>query len=128
MRGKTWSTRALTLFAPILIVVGVLGFVLPPDKSLTSGAPAYNVFHIVFGIVGLACLATRREPVIRGFLVGFGLIDLYQALASFAGLFPKELFRWTVVDDVLHVTVGLALVAFGVWGSAPRTQPATASR
>jgi hypothetical protein len=125
MLAKTWSAKALALFAPILIVVGVLGFVLPPDKSLTSGAPAYNVFHIVFGVVGLGCLATRRDAVVRGFLVGFGVIDLYQALASWLGLFPRAHFRWTVVDDALHVGVGLLLVAIGLWGGA-RAQPAAA--
>jgi len=36
----------LVVFAPLLVLTGVLGFVLPADKSLTNGAPAYNVFHI----------------------------------------------------------------------------------
>ncbi len=126
MLAKSWSAKALALFAPILILVGVLGFVLPPDKSLTSGAPAYNVFHIVFGVVGLACLATRRDAAIRGFLVGFGAIDLYQALASWLDLFPKAQFRWTVVDDGLHVGVGLLLIAIGLWGGGTQAQPAAA--
>jgi len=124
MQGRTWSTWALTVFAPILIIIGVLGFVLPADKSLTSGAPAYNVFHIVFGVIGLACLASRRAEAIQGFLVVFGIIDLYQALASRLDLFPKASFRWTEVDDVLHVVVGALLVAIGRWGGGKQSNPA----
>jgi hypothetical protein len=50
------------------------------------------------------------------FNVGFGLIDLYQALASYAALPPKEYFLWTKVDDILHVIIGLALVIIGSYG------------
>jgi len=121
MSRRMWSTRGLAVFAPILIAVGVLGFILPADKSLTSGAPAYNVFHLAFGTLGALCLGSRKPTAIRGFLIGFGVIDLYQALASKLDLFPKEFFRWTPVDDVLHLLVGALLVALGVWGD--RVQP-----
>jgi hypothetical protein len=104
----------LTIFAPILLVVGTLGFLLPASVALTSGATPYNVFHLCFGVVGLACVASKQPLAIKGFNVGFGAIDLYQAVASVAGLWPKELFQWKVADDVLHVVVGAALVAFGV--------------
>ena len=43
----------LAIFAPILILTAVAGFLVPAEHSLTSGAPSYNVFHIVFG-AGLA--------------------------------------------------------------------------
>lgn len=120
----------LLVFAPLLIVVGMLGFVIPDDKSLTSGAPAYNVFHIVFGVIGLGCLffgATTSAANVslpfdflhsplafpRVFNVGFGFIDLYQAVASYANLPPKAQFRWKRTDDVLHMVVGLGLVVVG---------------
>ncbi len=106
----------LLIFAPLLIVVGLLGFVIPQNKSLTSGAPAYNVFHIVFGLVGLAIIYTGHEPCYRVFNIGFGAIDLYQAAASFAHLFPEKHFRWTRVDDVLHIVIGAALVLTGIFG------------
>jgi hypothetical protein len=61
-------------------------------------------------------LALRRENYIRAFNLGFGLIDLYQAAASYAHLFPKEYFRWTRADDVLHIIIGAALVAVGLYG------------
>ncbi len=105
----------LAVFAPLLIVVGVLGFLLPENKSLTSGAPAYNIFHIVFGIIGLVILLAGNEAWTRAFNVGFGVIDLYQAVASFAGLFPKALFKWKRADDVLHIVIGAFLVIVGVF-------------
>lgn len=106
----------LLIFAPLLILVGVLGFVIPKEKSLTSGATAYNIFHIAFGLIGLAVLYSNNVAYIRAFVIGFGLIDLYQALASYLHLFPEKYFKWTRVDDILHVVIGLALVAAGIFG------------
>lgn len=107
----------LVIFAPILILVGILGFLVPQNKSLTSGAPAYNIFHIVFGVIGVACVISQSDAVIRGFNIAFGAIDLYQAFASFARIFPEKYFRWTRVDDVLHVAIGAVLVAVGMLGN-----------
>jgi hypothetical protein len=106
----------LIVFAPLLILVGVAGFVLPAEHSLTSGAPAYNVFHIVFGVIGLVTLRSRNELAISAFNAGFALIDLYQALASYLSVPPKEYFLWTRVDDSLHVVIGLALLGIGTYG------------
>jgi len=106
----------LLVFSPLLIIVGILGFIIPRDKSLTSGAPAYNIFHIVFGAIGLIFVFLQDALLIRAFNIGFGAIDLYQAVASFAHLFPERHFRWTRVDDILHVLVGALLVAVGVFG------------
>lgn len=103
----------LGVFAPLLLLVGVLGFVLPAGRSSTSGAPAYNVFHLAFGALGLALVVWGDHTAIRTFVVGFGLIDLYQALASHQHWFPESLFRWTHTDDVLHIVIGAALVAVG---------------
>lgn len=113
---KTINYKVLLIFAPILIIIGILGFVIPPPMSVTSGAPAYNIFHILFGIFGLILVFTKRENLIRGFNIGFGLIDLYQAAAYFLNLYPKEIFRWTSVDTILHVVIGAALVFVGFYG------------
>jgi Domain of unknown function (DUF4383) len=105
-------------FGAMLIVVGVAGFLVPPKKALTSGAPAYNIFHLVFGAAGIA--ASRRGTTARAFNVGFGAIDLYQAIASRRDLFPQRWFRWKTTDDVLHVVIGGGLVAAGLIRSAGR--------
>jgi hypothetical protein len=119
--GGRLNWLVLVVFAPILIIVGVLGFVLPESASLTSTAPAYNWFHIAFGTLGLLVALTRRESYARAFNLGFGLIDLYQAAASFLGLFPETHFRWTRADEVLHVVIGLLLVGVALYGRALRT-------
>ena len=118
--GGRLNWIVLIVFAPILILVGVLGFVLPESASLTSGAPAYNWFHIAFGVLGLLLAPTRRESYARAFNLGFGLIDLYQAAASFLHLFPENYFRWTRVDDALHVAVGALLVGVALYGRGRR--------
>jgi hypothetical protein len=109
------NTVTIAVFAPILVVVGILGFVVPADKAATSGAPAYNVFHIVFGVTGIALAVSGNDAAIRTFNIGFGAIDLYQALASRMHWWPERIFRWTKVDDVLHVVIGIALIAIGIF-------------
>src|SRR2546421_383114 len=107
----------LLIFAPILVLAGIAGFIIPERKSFTSGAPAYNVFHILFGLLGLAILYFgRNTTAISCFNIGFGIIDLYQAAASKMGWFPAEQFRWKKADDILHIVIGLALVLVGFFG------------
>ena len=110
----------LTIFAPLLILVGVAGFVIPAQQSLTSGAPPYNIFHIFFGSVGLIILWSRKDLLTSLFNLGFGLIDLYQAVASYVNLPPKQYFMWTKADDILHIVLGLALVIIGGYGIVKR--------
>lgn len=104
----------LAVFAPLLILVGILGFLIPADKSLTSGAPAYNIFHILFGIIGCIILFSGNPQYIKFFNIGFGAIDLYQALASFAHLFPEKQFKWKRADDILHIIIGAGLIIVGL--------------
>jgi len=113
---KTINFITLAIFAPVLIIAGIAGFVVPPEHSLTSGAPAYNLFHLVFGTIGLLLVWARNERWLSLFNFGFGLIDLYQALASVLHLPPEHYFLWTRVDDILHVLIGLALVIIGSFG------------
>ncbi len=97
----------------MLILIGILGFVVPPAKALTSGAPAYNIFHLCFGVLSGAITLSGNDAAMHTFLIGFGVIDLDQAIASRQDWFPKKQFRWRPADDVLHVVVGIALVAIG---------------
>jgi len=120
--GMSLNRITLAVFAPILIVAGIAGFLVPPEQSLTSGAAAYNVFHLIFGALGLLVLSLKNERVAAGFNLGFGLIDLYQALASFMSLPPKTYFLWTRTDDIVHVVIGLALVVIGIYGMVNRSE------
>ena len=115
MTRDRWNLNrvALAILAPILVLSGVFGLVSPGHQG-TSEAPAYDVFHIVFGVIGLRLLRSKNTTRIRAFNVGFGLIDLYQALASRLHLFPECLFRWTSTDDVVHVAIGIGLVLIGL--------------
>lgn len=110
---KSLNYITLAVFAPILILAGVLGFVLP--EGPLSNAPAYNVFHIVFGVLGLILVFAQNQNQIRAFNIGFGLIDLYQALASFMDWFPESYFQWRVADDILHIIIGAVLVLIGLF-------------
>jgi hypothetical protein len=118
--GERLNYRVLIVFAPLLILVGVLGFVVPPSAALTSGAPAYNVFHLASGALGLAAALSRGQTFIRGFNLSFGLVELYQAAAGLLHLFPEQHFRWTRADDALHIIVGPLLVCVGLYGRPAR--------
>ena len=108
----------LRVFGPVLIVTGLLGFAVPKGKAVTSGAPAYNIFHLIFGGIGIACASSPRRRASQMFNIGFGAIDLYQAVASRRGWFPQRWFRWKKADDVLHLAIGAGLIVAGLCGSA----------
>jgi hypothetical protein len=110
---KSLNNITLSIFAPLLILVGVAGFVIPVQYSLTSGVAAYNLFHIFFGIIGLVALWSGKELLVSAFNAGFGLVDLYQALASHWHLPPERYFLWTRTDDILHIVIGFLLVMIG---------------
>jgi hypothetical protein len=114
--NKSANYITLAIFAPLLVLIGIAGFLVPARLSLTSGAPAYNIFHICFGTLGLLLVLSRKESLISTFNLGFGLIDLYQALASVLQLPPQQYFLWTRVDDLLHILIGLILVIIGCLG------------
>ena len=113
---KSVNYITLAIFSPVLILAGVAGFLIPAQHSLTSGAPPYNLFHIFFGVLGLIVVWSRKEVIVSVFNLGFGLIDLYQALASYLHLPPEYYFHWTRVDDGLHITIGLGLMIIGCYG------------
>ena len=116
MENKTLNQTTLMIFAPLLILTGIAGFVIPAQYSLMSNATPYNLFHIIFGAIGLLLLQAGNDLAASSFNLGFGLIDLYQALASVIGLSPIEYFQWTYADDVVHVILGFALVIIGGYG------------
>lgn len=114
LKSKSINRLTLLIFAIVLILIGLLGFVLP--ENLVSAAPAYNIFHLIWGFIGLFC--AKRENLARGFNISFGLIDLYQFVASFLGWFPAALFQWKTADDILHVIIGGALLLIGIFGKS----------
>lgn len=115
--GVDLNYCALLVFAPVLAATGILGFVVPDSRSPTSGAPAYNVFHIIAGLIGIGLVYYNCAGCARGFNIVFGSIDLYQAVASVFGWFPRALFRWKRADDILHVVLGVGLVAIGLFAA-----------
>lgn len=116
LKNKSLNYKILLFFAPVLILIGLAGFLVPPDIALTSGAVPYNLLHLFFGFVGFLILFSKNENSARAFNIGFGAIDLLQAAASFAHVFPMQYFRWTRTDDILHIVIGAFLVAAGLYG------------
>jgi hypothetical protein len=122
MENKTLNQKTLMVLAPLLVLTGIAGFVIPEQYSLMSGAAPYNIFHLIFGTLGLLLMSTKSDLLASSFNLGFGLIDLYQVLASVVGLTPIQYFHWTYVDDLVHVLLGFALVIIGAYGIRGRTK------
>ena len=116
MENKTLNQKTLMVLAPLLVLTGIAGFLIPEQYSLMSGAAPYNMFHLVFGALGLVLISAKNDLLASSFNFGFGLIDLYQVLASVVGLTPIQYFLWTFLDDVVHVILGFALVLIGAYG------------
>ena len=116
MENKTLNQKTLAVLAPLLILTGIGGFLIPERYTMMSGAAPYNIFHIIFGVAGLWLLMANSDLWASAFNLVFGLIDLYQALASAIGLAPIQYFHWTYVDDVVHVLLGFALALIGGYG------------
>ncbi len=107
------NLRLLAVFGPVLIATGVAGLLLPPRLALMSNAVPYDLFHIVFGSLGLAIVVARSARAAALFNLGFGAVDLYQAVAGVTAVFPAEVFRLRPADHVVHLVLGLLLVVFG---------------
>ena len=122
LNNKSLNYKVLLIFAPILILIGAAGFLIPKEKAFTSGAAAYNIFHLIFGAIGMLLLILKKEKLICLFNIGFGLLDLYQAFAAFTNLFPTRYFQWTRVDDLLHIVIGAILIAVGIYGFTAQKQ------
>jgi hypothetical protein len=121
--SRVWQRRSrllLQIFAPVLIATGLSGFVMPASAALMSNACPYNVFHLIAGVVGVALAFSTNPRAASTFNIGFGAIDLYQALAGLMGVFPAALFALRPADHVVHIVLGLVLVIVG-WRGRPQT-------
>lgn len=85
-----WNGRALAVFGPVLILTGIGGFLIPPRFALTSGAPAYNVFHIVSGAIGTVLALGSDARAMAAFNIVFGVVDIYQLAAGLMGVFRRD--------------------------------------
>jgi hypothetical protein len=119
----SWQKRnlfVLSLFAPILVLTGALGLILPPNPRLMSNAGPYDIFHIVAGSVGIGLVLARWARGAARFNFVFGLIDLWQLLAGLTGLFPAALFALQPADHIVHLVIGLPLTIVGWLGVRAR--------
>ena len=105
--------------AVILIGAGLLG-----QRIGVSTSTPYDVFHIVFGVLALVGVIAWGGRFSALFNLVFGAIDLYQAVAYSAGLFPSQLFNLTMFDTVLHWILGAGLFAAGMLGVRQATAKA----
>lgn len=106
----------LIIFVPLLVLVGILGFITPVDKKVISVEQPYNIFHIVCGVIGALVLMSNHDLAIKSFNVVFGLVNLYQLIASLSHRFPVRHFQWTRADNIAHGVLAGLFLAVGFLG------------
>ncbi len=95
--------------AILLIGAGLIG-----QRIGVSTSAAYDVFHVIFGLIALVAVLLQGGRHAWLFNLGFGAIDLYQAVAQVMGWFPTQLFALTSLDTLLHIGIGAVLFGAGV--------------
>jgi len=111
---KNLNFLILKFLAPILILIGVLGYIIPNEYNLMSNENFYNLFQINIGLIGMILLFTMNIKLIRGFNIALGAFNIYQVFSSYFGIFPDELFNYTLTDDIVHLDIGIALLFIGI--------------
>ena len=125
------------LVGVVLIVVGVLGFfdnpiVGAPDTSpLFVTGTVHDMIHLATGFLGLyiafALVGRAQADAVTGFGVLYLVITLLLFLSPnlFGILGPSPGYNVNLLDQVLHLAVGLVSVGVGV--AARRQLAATAT-
>jgi len=135
-RGTAATTRtnvqkAAAVVGIVFLLVGVLGFIPGITSNYSSMSFAshhsdakllglfqvsvlHNLVHLVFGVAGLALARTisgaRNYLVVGGIiylvLFVYGLIVSENSMANFVPV--------NTADDILHLVLGLGMIALGV--------------
>src|SRR5215510_690095 len=61
MENKTLNQMTLMVLAPLLVLTGIAGFVIPERYNLMSGSAPYNMLHLFFGALGLLLISSKSD-------------------------------------------------------------------
>ena len=126
MRDRTTLQMAAMIVSATFVLVGILGFI----PGITSDAPGkfageeseaellgifqvsifHNLFHLAFGIIGLAL--SRTWDGARNFLIGGGIVYLALWLLGLIG--GADWIPANDADDWLHFVLGAAMIGLGL--------------
>lgn len=119
------ARRYAQVFGPTIVLIGIVGLILG-DKSLLDLLNidiAEDVIHLVTG--GLLTYVGYKgdNRVVQTAVGALGVVYLLVGLVSFAdanplGLFPSE---YSVVDNLIHVTLGVLGIAAAAMSGSGRT-------
>jgi hypothetical protein len=111
---KNINFLVLKFLSPLFIITGIAGYFLPQEKIIISNEAFYNLFHIDAGLIGIIILLTYKVKLVRSYNIFLGVIYLYQAFASYYKIFPDQVFKYTITDDIIHLDIGLTLILIGI--------------
>jgi hypothetical protein len=140
MRDRVSVQSLAAVVGVVFVVMGVLGFV--PGITTHSGSMSFaghgssaklfgifqvsilhNLFHLVFGLVGLALAKTAEGA--SNFLVGGGVV--YLALWLLGVIGAGDWLPANTADNWLHFLLGIGMLGLGfVVGRGPARTAASA--
>jgi Domain of unknown function (DUF4383) len=140
MRDRVSVQSLAAVVGVVFVVVGVLGFV--PGITTHYGSMSFaghgsgaklfgifqvsilhNLFHLVFGLVGLVLAKTAEGA--SNFLIGGGVV--YLALWLLGVIGAGDWLPANTADNWLHFLLGIGMLGLGfVAGRGPARAPASA--
>jgi heme/copper-type cytochrome/quinol oxidase subunit 3 len=147
---RTWSINRVCalILGIIFLLLGVIGFVTPPENStgvqaiftIFDSDTIHNVFYVIVGLLGIISSFTGQyrtfNKVFGVVFIIWALLGLIPALYFPAGAYgtDKGLFlgltHLNAGDHVLHLITGViaAVVGFFLVGSAAHPEPKASIR
>jgi hypothetical protein len=112
--SKNSNLLILKILSPLLLMLGVAGYLLPKEYSFICRDCYYNLLHINLGMMGFIMLFASNQALIRLYNIFLGFLFFYQATASLLNIFPARLFHYTCIDDIFHTDLGCMLLLVGI--------------
>jgi hypothetical protein len=101
---------ALGIFSSLILLIGAIDFLLPEYVTILSTTYVCNLFRINLGLIGIIIALFNDKKLSKYSNFAFGMLLVYLAASSFFHISPQEFFHWTILDDVLNMDIGLAMI------------------
>ena len=128
-----------TLVGAALVIAGIVGFLYDSSFATGHGLSSdavlgvlavnawHNLFHLVTGLLGLACARSAARPYALALGLAYVVIAIWGFLATDHGTGALlDLIPVNTEDNILHLILGVTGVAAGAATPAPQVGARTA--
>jgi hypothetical protein len=115
--GKTamnFNTFALGIFSALFLLIGAIAFLIPENMPFLSTTYPYNLFRVNIGLIGIIMALFNDKTITKYSNLALGLVITYQAVASLLHIYPDDFFKYTILDNIVNMDIGLAMLLFSL--------------